>query len=185
MYTAPHRLQSGEERHCVLVGIDKNWQRKNCLQADTEHMCPLLVAWPYMNNSRLPKQPPLKLPNLAWVLSHVFSDPLKLVKRGKEGVSENGRSKWWNQNSDSNVMVDLLQISRQGMKKTKNLAQCELKSNKHEILCFHTADAQPCSAFWRSPIPSSSKGEKYIRNRSVIWIKWLLWLKKKMCISKL
>lgn len=126
VYSTSSFTESREERHCVLVGIDKNWQRKNfwmqtdCFQADTEHMCPLLVAWPYRNNSRLSKQPPLKLPNLPWVLSHVFSDPLKLAKRGgKEGVSENGRSKWSNQNSDSNVMVDLLQIESAGYEKKK------------------------------------------------------------------
>lgn len=90
--TSSFTKSEGESLHCEVVYINnKLWRQTDCFQTSTQHMCPLLVAWPNMHNAGRPKQPPLMLPTSASELRHLSSDPLWLVKRGKEG----GREKCW------------------------------------------------------------------------------------------
>lgn len=103
-------VQSQERRGTVSWALTRTdcgnekkfWIQTDCSQANTGHtvQCPLLVARPNMYNARLPKQPPANTSHRCPCLSHLSFDPLKPVKRGKDGIK-----------CRSNVRIDFLQTA--------------------------------------------------------------------------
>lgn len=77
IHSMPFRTDSPEERSCFVLstninkpfcGEHKKFRVHTDCQKKTEHMCPLLAAWPNMHTARRPKQPPLVLANVTSTL---------------------------------------------------------------------------------------------------------------------